>query len=68
MKDDAIGEALATDANPFQYTITAQLLENQVGSYLARLRTKAVHFYSILLLFLVPPLPQYLREIVRLCT
>lgn len=42
MKDDAIGEALATDADPFQYTITAQLLKNQVGIYLASLKTKAV--------------------------
>lgn len=42
MKDDAIGEALATDADPFQYTITAQLLENQVGIYLASLKTKTV--------------------------
>jgi hypothetical protein len=42
VKDDAIGEALATDADAFQYTITAQLLENQVGIYLASLKTKTV--------------------------
>lgn len=53
VKDNAIGEALATDADPFQYTITAQLLENQVGSYLARLRTKFYYcFYYSFIFFL----------------
>lgn len=39
LEEDAVGEALATDADALQDTITAQLVQHQLGLQLPRLRT-----------------------------
>ena len=49
--DDSVGEALATDTDPFQYTVTLQLVQHQFGVDEAciHMTNNVRHFYNVTL-------------------